>query len=113
MPTKGARTLERLQAFGAVAAEGARNRLANEGEASCDQLTCEYRGVATQDEEYVINEIPARRSTIAYQWYVCPNRYVFVSKSIQHWLRIILGFLPYPTKQPRFGNDFLPKGTRF
>ena len=70
MPPKGALTLERLQAFGAVAAEGARSRLANEGGPPCDQLTCEYRGVATQDEEYVTNEIPARRSTIAYQWYV-------------------------------------------
>ena len=70
MPPKGALTLERLQAFGAVAAEGARSRLANEGGPPCDQLTCEYRGVATHDEEYVTNEIPARRSTIAYQWNV-------------------------------------------
>ena len=68
MPPKGAFTLERLQAFGASAAESARERLANEGGHPCDELTCEYCGVATHDEEYVINEIPARRSTIAYQW---------------------------------------------
>ena len=69
MPTKGALTLERLQAFGAVAAEGARTRLASAGESPCEHLTCEYRGVATQDEECATNEIPARLSTIAYQWY--------------------------------------------
>ena len=44
---------------------------------------------------------------------MCPNRYVFVSKSIQFWLRIILGFFLRPTKQPRFGNDFLLQGTYF
>ena len=29
----------------------------------------------------------------------CPNRYVFVSKSIRFWRTIILGFLPNPTSQ--------------
>ena len=71
MPPKGAFTFERLQAFGADAAESARARLANEGGHPCDDLTCEYRGVAAQDEEYAINDIPARRSTIAYAWHAC------------------------------------------
>ena len=68
MPPKGVFTLARLQAFGAAAAESARARLANEGGHSCDELTCEYRGVAT-DEGHDINEIPTNRATIAYEWH--------------------------------------------
>ena len=68
MPPKGAITLARLQAFGAAAAESARARLANEGGHSCDELTCEYRGVAT-DEGHAINEVPTYRATIAYEWH--------------------------------------------
>ena len=54
---------------------------------------------------------------------MCPNRYVFVPKSIQFWLTIILGillpfyavlgFLLKGTHFRRFEADFLPKGTRF
>ena len=54
---------------------------------------------------------------------MCPNRYVFVSKSIQFWLTIILGILlPFyavlgvllkGTHFQRFEADFLLKGTRF
>lgn len=66
MPTNGAFTLERLQAFGARAAASARARLANDGERPCDRLMCEYRGAATDDEEYATNELPTLRSTIAY-----------------------------------------------
>ena len=54
---------------------------------------------------------------------MCPNRNVFVSKSIQFWLTIILGILlPFyavlgvllkGTHFRRFEADFLPKGTRF
>ena len=69
MPPKGAFTLERLQAFGAAAAESARERLANEGGHPCDELTCEYCGVATHDEEYVVHDIPTGRSTLAYVWH--------------------------------------------
>ena len=71
MPPKGAFTLERLQAFGASAAESARARLANDGGRPCDRLTCEYRGVATDDDEHVTHELPTRRSTIAYVWHAC------------------------------------------
>ena len=70
MPTKGAYTLERLQAFGAAAAENARARLSSDGERPCEQLACEYRGIATDTEEYVTNELPTLRSTIAYEWHV-------------------------------------------
>ena len=68
MPPKGAFTLARLQEFGAVAAEGVRGRLASDGEPPCGQLTCEYCGVATHDEEYVAHDIPTGRSTLAYEW---------------------------------------------
>ena len=45
---------------------------------------------------------------------MCPNRYVFVSKSIQFWLTIILGILlPFYDPPWGFDVDFLPKGTRF
>ena len=71
MPPKGAFTLERLQAFGASAAESARARLANDGGHPCDRLTCEYHGVATDDDEHVTHELPTRRSTIAYVWHAC------------------------------------------
>ena len=70
MPSKGAFTLERVQAFGAVAAEGARTRLADDGGPTCDELTCEYRGVAVDDGAYDINGTLTNRSTIAYQWHV-------------------------------------------
>ena len=69
MPPKSAFTLERVQAFGVVAAEDARTRLANDGGPACVQLTCEYRGVAVDDGAYDINKTPTRRSTIAYQWH--------------------------------------------
>ena len=68
MPPKGAFTFERLQAFGADAAESARARLANDGGHPCDDLTCEYRGVATDDDEHVTHDIPTGRSTLAYEW---------------------------------------------
>ena len=42
---------------------------------------------------------------------MCPNRYAFVTKPLQFLLRIILGFLPKPTKQPRCGNASLINGT--
>ena len=67
MPPKGAYTLERVQQFGNVAAEVARARLATDGAAPVDQLTCQYRGVAT-DEGHDMNEIPTKRATIAYEW---------------------------------------------
>ena len=71
MPPKGAFALERLRRFGASAAESARGRLANGGEPPCDQLTCEYCGVAGRGEEYVIDEVPTGRSALAYSWHVC------------------------------------------
>ena len=71
MPAKGAFTLDRLQAFGAAAAESARARLVSDGGRPCGELTCEYFGVATRDEEYVIHEIPTGRSTLSYVWRVC------------------------------------------
>jgi len=67
--TKGAFTLERLQAFGAAAAEGARTFLANDGGPVGDRLACDYRGLAIDDGSYDINETPARHSTIAYEWH--------------------------------------------
>ena len=71
MPPKGAFTLGRLRAFGASAAESARGRLANDGEPPCEQLTCEYCGIAADGEEYVIDEIPTGRSVLAYVWRAC------------------------------------------
>ena len=68
MPPKGAFTLGRLRAFGASAAESARGRLANDGEPPCEQLTCEYCGIAADGEEYVIDEFPTGRSVLAYVW---------------------------------------------
>ena len=54
---------------------------------------------------------------------MCPNRYVFISKSIQFWVTIILGILfafyvvmgvlLKGTFCRRFEADFLRKGTRF
>ena len=67
----GAFTLERLQACGASAAEDARDRHASVGGAPCEQLTCEYRGLAKEDEEHVTNEIPTGRSISAYVWHAC------------------------------------------
>ena len=69
MPPKAAFTLERLQSFGVVAVDGVRLRLAKDGGPPCDQLTCEYRGVAINDEEYAANKLPTSRSTIAYEWH--------------------------------------------
>ena len=71
MPPKGAFTLGRLRAFGASAAESARGRLANDGEPPCEQLTCEYCGIAADGEEYVIDEFPTGRSVLAYVWRAC------------------------------------------
>ena len=71
MPPKAAFTLERLQACGASAAEDARDRHANVGGAPCEQLTCEYRGLAKEDEEHVTNENPTGRSISAYVWHAC------------------------------------------
>ena len=69
MPPKGAYTHERLQQFGTLAAEVARARLANDGWMPVGQLACEYRGVARNGEEYDLNEIPTRRSTIVFHWH--------------------------------------------
>ena len=69
MPPKGAYTHERLQQFGTLAAEVARARLANDGGPAVDQLTCEYRGVPINGEEYDINAISTMRATIAYEWH--------------------------------------------
>jgi len=69
MPPKAAFTLERLQAFGAAAAEAARARLLTDGVPSLDHLSCEYRGVAGAEGEWDINERVAYRSTLVYEWH--------------------------------------------
>ena len=69
MPPKGAFTLERVQGFAAVAADGARARLAENGAPHVDHLSCEYKGVVTEDGAYDINERPTLRSTLVYVWH--------------------------------------------
>ena len=56
MRPKGAFTLERVQRFAAVAADGARTRLAEDGTPHVDHLSCEYKGVVTEDGAYDIND---------------------------------------------------------
>lgn len=68
MPLKGAFTLERVQGFAAVAADRARARLAEDGTPHVDHLSCEYRGVSTEDGTYDITQRPAWRSTLVYAW---------------------------------------------
>ena len=69
MPPKGAFTLERVQGFAAVAADGARARLAEDGTPHVDHLSCEYKGVVTEDGAYDITQRPAGRSTLVYAWH--------------------------------------------
>ena len=69
MPPKGAFTLERVQQFATVAAEGACARLAGDGTPHVDHLSCEYRGVTVEDGAYDINETPTKRSTLVYAWH--------------------------------------------
>ena len=69
MPPKGAFTFERVQGFAAVAADGARARLAEDGTPHVDHLSCEYKGVAVEDGSCDINETPTKRSTLVYAWH--------------------------------------------
>jgi len=50
---------------------------------ACDRLACDYRGVAIDDGSYDINETPARRSTIAYEWHASAGGH-----HEQSWVRL-------------------------
>ena len=80
MPPKGAFTLERVQQFGAVAADAARARLLDGGGPHLDHLSCEYKGVAIAEGDWDIKESASLRSTLVYEWHVCVGGYEEMSR---------------------------------
>jgi len=69
MPPKGAFTLERVQAFGTVAAESARGRIAADGQLH-GNLSCEYRGVAVGNGVIDAAANITRRCALVYEWHI-------------------------------------------